>query len=442
VLTKERLREIAVVGILAAAPHTARAGGMMLPERGVRALAQAGALVAGADDADALWLDPAGLAHGAGDGKRSFLFDVAYVYQTVDYTRADAAGTAYPLVSNQQPGNAVPTIAASLGIGGRLVIAGGLTEPYIGLHRYDAGGPQRYASFGLDGSTFFVVTLGAAYVVTDRLRVGATIQDTVSHVALRVVASACPNDGTCTPGDAARDAAMSLSQNDYLGVSGSVGAQYDATERVTIGAVVQAPTRIGGQGAFSIAVPNQMVTGDRAGVAFTLPPTIRAAVEVRPTRATRIEAAVDVELWSMHDRIDLAPANVQVGGAPLAAMTIPRGYGTSAALAIGGEAHFGAAMLGAGVGYETSAAPPAYVSVLTVDAPKLLVGLGGGYADAGWQIGGAIGLAQLADVTVAPADAKVPLLQPLAAQPAALAVNAGRYASRYIVAGLRFARRF
>src|SRR5262249_8493457 len=141
-----------------------------------------------------------------------------------------------------------------------------------------------------DGSTFYVITVGAAYVVTDRLRVGATIQDTVSHVALRVVASSCPNDGTCTPGDPTRDAALSIAQNDYLGISGSIGAQYDASSRVTVGAVVQAPTRVSGQGAFSIAVPNQMVTGDRAGVAFTLPPTIRAAVEVRPTRATRVEA--------------------------------------------------------------------------------------------------------------------------------------------------------
>jgi long-chain fatty acid transport protein len=434
---------VRIVVVIAALAAEARAGGMMLPERGVRAVAEAGALVAGADDADALWLDPAGLAHGAGDRTTSFLFDVAYVYQTVDYTRADAAGTAFPRVSNQQPGAAVPTIAASLGIGKRLVIAGGLTEPYIGLHRYDATGPQRYASYGLDGSTFFVVAIGAAYAVTERLRVGASVQDTVSHVALRVVASACANDGSCTPGDAAFDAPMSIAQNDYVSPSGSVGVQYDASDRVTLGAVVEAPTWISGTGAFAITVPNQTITGDRAGVAFVLlPPSARAAVEVRPTARVRLEAAVDVELWSLHDRVQITPDNVRAGAAPLAAMTIARGYRDSVALALGGEARFGAIMFGAGVGFETAAAPRATVSVLTVDAPKLLAGVGGGYAAGGWQIGAALGLAQLADVDVSPTEAKVQLLQPLAAAPAAIAVNAGRYSSRYFVAGIRFARRF
>ena len=63
----------------------ARAGGMLLPVRGVRTVERAGALIAGADDADALWLDPAGLAHLTGDGKIQLLFDAAFVSQSVDY---------------------------------------------------------------------------------------------------------------------------------------------------------------------------------------------------------------------------------------------------------------------------------------------------------------------------------------------------------------------
>jgi hypothetical protein len=48
---------------------------------GARLLARGGAFVAGADDADALWLDPAGLAHLRGNNKRALLFDAAFVYR-------------------------------------------------------------------------------------------------------------------------------------------------------------------------------------------------------------------------------------------------------------------------------------------------------------------------------------------------------------------------
>ena len=99
-------------------------------------------------------------------------------------------------------------------------------------------------------------------------------------------------------------------------------------------------------------------------------------------------------------------------------------------------------MLGAGYAYETAAAPPAYVSVLTVDAAKHLIGLGGGYEAGGWQIGAGAGAAVLADVDVPVASAKVLQLAPLRTTPRELAVNAGSYRSRYLVAGLRFARRW
>jgi long-subunit fatty acid transport protein len=130
------------------------------------------------------------------------------------------------------------------------------------------------------------------------------------------------------------------------------------------------------------------------------------------------------------------------GSIAVAAMTIPRHYQTSYAPAIGVEYRTGAMMLGAGYSYETAAAPPGTVSVLTVDAAKHIMGLGGGYDAEGWQIGAAVGFAKLADVDVPVTDAQVTQLQPLRDSPAAVAVNAGHYTSSYVLAGLRFARRF
>ncbi|HEY0992226.1 MAG TPA: outer membrane protein transport protein, partial [Kofleriaceae bacterium] len=409
---------------------------------------------AGADDADALWLDPAGLAHLAGDGHRALLFDAAYVYQTVDYARIDSGGNHLASVSNGQPGQPIPTLAGALGIGDRLVIAGGIAAPYAGLHKYADDGAQRYASVSLNGSAFVYVTFGAAYKVNDRLRVGATVMDVFSKVASRIVLSGCPGQTVCAPEDPEFDSLGQDNQTDYFAPSGSLGVQYDVTPSATIGLAVQAPSRVSATGTFKARLPSSAffeggrVVGDESELSFTLPAVVRAGIEVRPRPELRIELALDIELWSMHDDIHIAPHGVQIQGAPgvgtyvVGDLTIPRNYKTSFAPAIGAEWHGPNYMVGAGYSYETAAAPPGYVSVLTVDSSKHLIGIGGGYEASGWQIGASAGFVALSEVDVPLAEARVPQLTPIRDQPSAVMINAGSYKSRYIMAGLRFARRF
>ena len=448
------MTRIAILVALCATAGDALAGGMLLPVRGVRTVQRAGALIAGADDADALWLDPAGLAHLAGDGNKALLFDAAYVYQTVDYTRIDSGGNQLAPVSNRQPGQPIPTLAGAIGIGDRLVIAGGVAAPYAGLHKYDDDGAQRYASVSLEGSAFVYVTFGAAYKVNDRLRVGATVTDVVSKLASRIVLSGCPGQTICAPEDPEFDSLGQDEQTDYFALSGSIGVQYDATRNATIGVAVQAPSRVSATGTFNARLPSSSffegarVVGDESELSLTLPAVVRAGVEVRPRPELRIEAALDVELWSMHDEIHIAPRDVRIEGAPgvgiyvVGELTIPRNYKTSFAPAIAAEWHGPSFVVGAGYSYETAAAPPAYVSVLTVDSTKHLIGFGGGYEAHGWQIGAAAGFVALSEVHVPLAEAKVPQLTPIRDQPSAVMINAGSYKSRYIMAGLRFARRF
>jgi long-chain fatty acid transport protein len=430
------------------------AGGMVLPVRGVRTVERAGALIAGADDADALWLNPGGLAHLAGDGHKALLFDAAYVYQTVDYTRIDSGGNTLAPVSNAQPGQPIPTLAGALAIGDRLVIAGGITAPYAGLHKYNDDGAQRYASVSLTGSAFVYVTFGAAYKVNDRLRVGATVMDVFSKVASRIVLSGCPGQTVCAPEDPEFDSLAQDTQTDYFAPSGSIGVQYDAAPNVTIGLAVQAPSRVSATGKFTARLPGlsffqgARVVGDESELTMTLPAVVRAGVEVRPIPELRIEAALDVELWSMHDEIRISPHGVAIENAAgvgtyvVGDIAIPRNYKTSFAPALGVEWHGPSYMVGAGYSYETAAAPADYVSVLTVDSTKHLVGVGGGYEADGWQIGASAGFVALSEVDVPLADAKVPQLTPIRDPPSTVMINAGTYKSRYIIAGLRFARRF
>jgi long-subunit fatty acid transport protein len=245
-----------------------------------------------------------------------------------------------------------------------------------------------------------------------------------------------------------------VQQTDYISPSGSIGVQYDASDAVTVGATVQAPSKVSSTGTLQLRLPpstmfeGATVTGDHATVALTLPASVRTGVEWH-TPSLRVEAALDVELWSMQDDITITPDNVHIDHVPgvaagyaVGAMTIPRHYKTTFAPAIGVEYHVGSATFGAGYSYETAAAPAGTVSVLTVDSSKHVFGIGGGYDADGWQIGAAAGLAILADVDVPLASAQVPALQPLRDTPDNVVVNAGHYASKYIIAGLRFARRW
>lgn len=419
--------------LVAALAGPAAAGGLTLPVQGVRSLERAGAFVAGADDADALWLDPAGLARAAGAGHQLLLFDVAYVYQPLTYT----AGTGEQ-VTNQQPGSPAPQLAAAYGVNDRLVIGAGLATPYVGLGRYDADA-ARYATTDRTGTTFVRLAIGAAYRLTPAVRLGVTLQDHITYLKHKLVASACPGAMTC---DRSYDMPMAIDETDYVSPSGSLGAQVDVSPAVTLGALVQAPVRVSASGTLTVTPPpalaNATVTGNSVREAFWLPPVLKAGVEWH-SEALRVEAAVDVELWSLHDEISIEPSHVSLGAMPLHAVTIPRRFQTSIAPSLGVEWHVGQIQIGGGVAYETSAVAPSYVSVLTVDAPKLLVTAGGGYAFGGWQIGVAIGYAHLAGVDVS--DPKVPVLEPLHdAGGTPTFVNGGTYRAYDLVAGLRLAR--
>src|SRR5262249_32679035 len=237
----------------------------------------------------------------------------------------------------------------ALGVGDRLVIAGGLSSPLVGVRKLDAAAPSRYAGVDWDASRIVAVTVGAAYRLGDRVRVGATVQDVVSQVHTQIVVSGCPGTMTCAPEDPSFDALLAIDQTDYVSPSGSLGVQVDAAPNVTLGLAAQAPARVSGEGTLSLKLPaspvfqDAKVLGNRGRIAFTLPPTVHAGVEWR-TRALRIEAALAVELWSFHDDVTLTPVGVSVMGMagapiPVHAVTIPRGDHASYAPAIGVEWH-------------------------------------------------------------------------------------------------------
>jgi long-chain fatty acid transport protein len=428
---------------------------MTLHTRGVRPTARSGAFVAGADDLGAMWFNPAGLAALAGgDDKTELLLDAAYVAQSGEYQRVDSGGNDAGTVSNQAHGLPVPSIAAGFDLGKDGVLGVGVYAPYAGLMKFPEDGGQRYSLIDLSQSVIVTLAVGVGWRLGDKLRVGATFQNWVSSMAQTMVVSGCPGQTLCAPEDPEFDALVQLDQNDPFNPSGSLGVQYDAHPKVTIGAAFQVPIKMAGGATLRTRLPSSgfyegaSVSGDQADVEYWLPGVVRFGVEVRPAARWRVEVAGNVELWSMHEEMLITPEDMRienaagVGTYELGPMSLPRHYENTYAGSLGVEGQPAAGTplrVLAGYTYETAAAPDAYLSVLTFDGAKHLVTGGVGYRAGRYTIDAVFGYAAVEDRDVSMEEGRSPQLTPVRdpnEEPLVTYVNAGQYQTSWLIAGL------
>ena len=146
-------------------------------------------------------------------------------------------------------------------------------------------------------------------------------------------------------------------------------------------------------------------------------------------------------LWSVHESIDLTPEDVAIEGiaglprrVPLPSIKFPRHFQDSNSYRLGGEYTFdlwGYPMdLRTGVSFETSAIPRPYLSLLTIDMDKVTLAVGGGlHVGDHWRFDLTYAHLFASSVDVAPAEAKLPRVNPVAGNAPFEAVNGGHYAA-------------
>jgi len=116
-LSVSRFLPLALGFALAASliPQHASAGGFYLTDRGVQAMAQGGAFVAGATGAEALWYNPAGL----GGSNRSLRFEGMATFLNASFTRIDDGGTTRPTATLKQPFLPIPLLGGTENFGSK-----------------------------------------------------------------------------------------------------------------------------------------------------------------------------------------------------------------------------------------------------------------------------------------------------------------------------------
>jgi long-chain fatty acid transport protein len=468
---------VAVAGALSFAAQDARAAGLYFSDRGVRPLGRGGAFVAGADDLNAIWYNPAGLA----DAGTSFLLDASQLLFRSTFTRqtnvTDANGATstetFPTVKGSTPILPIPTIGISYNVPSarELTFAFGAFAPYTPVASYPltlpdgSPSPSRYSLVSLNGSTLVVTGLWVAYKPIEQIRIGLGAEALVGTFDSTVVFSACPPQSlVCATEDPNYDAYSQLKVGPIFAPSGNGGVTFVPDPHVRIGVSGQLPFNIDAPATVTVRLPNAVEfdhasqQGDNAHVKFELPAIFRAGVEGRARLGKgnlRVEFTYVREFWTTQHSIDIIPSNIQLLNvrafpSPFAVspISIPRNFDNSNSYRLGGEYGFeaGGYKLDArlGIAYETSAVPVAYESPLTVDMNKITLGVGGSiHIGAHWRLDAVYAHVFAQSVYVNPAIAAVPKVNPVQGNPTqSESINGGTYTASADVLGVGLNYRF
>ncbi len=462
---------------LGLAQKEARAGGLYVNDRGVRANGRGGAFVAGADDADAMWYNPAGL----NEAGRSVFFDVMVPFYSSSFQRKsriiDASGNPvtlnFPKVESSAAPLPMPKLALTIPFGEKKELTAGFTigvpfGPYSAVLSYPESvngqpSPSRYSLISMDGSLLLNIGATIAFAPAKWLQVGAGVQLLAGSFSTKVVFNANPNDRLIgAPEDPQYDATTQLNAAPILSPSANIGITLIPIPEVRIGFSAQAPYIVSAPGNIQVKLPqasifdNAYQSGEDVRIKFNLPAIFRVGVEVRPVPRLRAEIALVREQWSTHHSISVESQNVNlnnVTGFPetfrILNTSLVRQHQNANSYRLGGEYRVDLDKrtkddpkkqtidLRLGIRYEESAVPVNYVTPLTIDSNKFVLSGGAGFnVNERWRIDASVTALLFGTIEVAPEDARVGKVNPVVGNPTTLeAVNGGTYTAFDLMVG-------
>ncbi len=398
-------------------PTPVFAGGLYLTDHGVRALGRGGAFVAGADDGQSLWYNPAGLAF-AGD--KHVLMDGTLTFFRGSFQRVtrDDVNDPSPTVDVDPMMLPIPTLALADSLGTRDFMFGfGVMAPNAVTMRWPetagvtaTGAPRlgstRHSLISMQGSAIADIALGASYSGIDGLSIGVGVHIIPARFRAAMYLSACDYGALCQQPEqpdyeapAALDLKLAVTATPMLGLIYERGI-------VKVGASFMLFYDIKGKAKLDTQLPSAplfgpsdectsndarktnphcaRVVGDKADFKMAMPMIARLGVELRPTEAISMEAAVVYEGWSRQRDFSINSQNIRIENAvgiptyAVGAINFPRQMQDVWSLRFGGELRpdGSAITLRGGLMFENSAFGNRTLTPLTFDSRKVMLGLG------------------------------------------------------------------
>jgi long-chain fatty acid transport protein len=308
--------------------------------------------------------------------------------------------------------------------------------------------PARYTLGSFNGSLLALPGVWASYKPIEQIRFGVGVLALIGTFKSTVTFSASPQDRLIgAPEQPEYDANAQLSVGPIFAPSATAGVTVVPHKMVRIGMSGQLPMYINAQGTFAVRMPTDVVfdsahqNGQNVHVSFALPAIFRAGIEVRPRDDLRVELAYVREFWTTHRTIDAVPEGMSIDGVTglppkvnIPTISIPRNFDNSDSVRLGGELTIKAwgypLDIRAGVAYETTAVPPAYLSLSSLDFNKTIVSLGAGlYVGSHWRFDALYSHVFAQTQYVDPHDAMIPRINPIKGNAPFEPVNGGTYSA-------------
>lgn len=299
------------LALLPVTPAIARAAGYGLYEQGARALGQAGAFTARADDPSAIYFNPAGLSRL--DGQELLLSPNLIVF------KAEFAGVApnpgYGVHERTESKLFAPFAAYYAGELGRKVSAGlGVYSPY-GLE-VDWSQPDQFTGRYISTRSkitpfYFVPTLAVA--LNDRLRVGAGANLVLSNVQLqRHIPAYDPFlNRTVDVGTVMLESKTGFGAGFNLGAQWwppgrfKLGATYRGRVNIDYSGMADFTRRVTGDPAFDPIVAASFPPGQQVTTSIPFPAQGSLGIAYQSCPSWAFEADVNLTRWSVFDRLEI-----------------------------------------------------------------------------------------------------------------------------------------
>ena len=294
-----------------------------------------------------------------------------------------------------------------------------------------------------------------AYRVIPQVTIGVSLQNLfASFVALSSISS---DNGVLASGpeDPDFDAMSEISLTDLFNPSVQIGVIVAPHPMIRIGASLQLPFWIGGEGEVAVQLPvspvyeKSSVVGSGAELKITFPLTLRLGVEVRPVRGLRLEVGFDWAQWSVLDALRVVPTDIYILNIPsidrykVPLQAIMLEFRDTFAFRLGGEYFLEGLplILRGGYIYERGAVEEAYASVLAMDSNKHIVSVGLGYVLFGYRVDVLYSHQINPERVVDFRESKSPQINPINPTGAAM-VGGGTYSGSINVLGLGVSKAF
>ncbi len=401
-------------------PERASAGGLYLTDRGSRQLGRGGAFVAGTDDGQSLWYNPAGLSY---TGRKHVHVDGTLSFFRGSFnrkTRDDVNGPT-PTVDVETEKLPIPTLAYSDSFGledwnfGIAIMAPNavmMSWPEnlgIGANGMAIPSPTRHSLISMKGSVIANIALGFSWHGVKGLSLGGGVHVIPSRFRAGVYLSACDYGLLCQqPENPDWEAPATIDLERAVTATGILGAIYQ-WDIFKFGASVMLPYTIKGEAKLDVQLPNAplfgpsdcgnlkdresrpdcaKVHGDKADVGLDFPLVARVGAEIQPIKNLRVEAGVVYEGWSRQKELSLKPKNITIVDAlglpeyQVGPIAVKRQMQDVFSLRVGGEyepTQKVPLVVRLGMIFENSAFPDRTLTPLTLDSQKLVVGMGASY---------------------------------------------------------------